>query len=92
MASSGPGELPPRQFSFELLIHGFVVLGALEGEANDKKWGLKGNALQRTTHKEGYTVNILGEENGVDRVVVKADEIGDKGEIGRREEEIQKSG
>lgn len=37
-------------------------------------------------------MNILGEENGVDRVVVKADEIGDKGEIGRREEEIQKSG
>lgn len=32
MASSGPGEFPPRQLSLELAIHGLVDFGALKSK------------------------------------------------------------
>lgn len=37
MASRGPGELPPRQFSFEPPIHGFVDFGALECDKGNRE-------------------------------------------------------
>lgn len=41
MASSGPGEFPPRQFSFDPPIHGLVDFGALRLSWEKKQKGIE---------------------------------------------------